>query len=255
MRRTGNGKWAVDDERARRPRRKPARRSAALAALVLLVVIGSAVAAYLWVRSPARHRPPASPDGPPVYVLGDSFVEADDFQALLGQQLPKYRLDFDGVAGSDMLQQAQRMAELSGNQILVVVDGGFTDADGLADLRAILARVRGECVRWIYVEPPLSSYLGFRDGDAYRRQVKEVEAIRAAYPQQFLATNDRLRSGGDGSESDRADVARGWTPGSLMRDGIHLNGRGNDQLTRLIAARVRQAASDRPAKCREPRRG
>lgn len=65
------------------------------------------------------------------------------------------------------------------------------------------------------------------DDEATINRIREINAkLKSIYGDQFKDTLSYLLSRGDGSDADRADIARGVVPGSLRSDNIHLNSYG-----------------------------
>lgn len=80
-----------------------------------------------------------------------------------------------------------------------------------------------------------TEYVG-TDSFNYKRTL--ARELARDYPNGFIDIDPILRSNGDGSGGDNADIANGVTPGSLRSDGIHLNNTGYGIVAAEVKARI-----------------
>ena len=163
-----------------------------------------------------------------IHMLGDSFNSPDLLAAVFANLLDKRRrMTRDGVGGSYLSAQAARfgggtvtLAETGTSQAnaidngngtytylgtpqfwdrtLIIMDGGLSDADPIAQIAKIVAKLTPLGKRWLYVQSGISA-------DSTPEQVAAKLAkdalTQAAYPNNFVWTYDYMRANGTGTKT------------------------------------------------------
>lgn len=186
--------------------------------------------------------------GKNAHGLGDSFLSTSTYAIsspyTIPQWLPSklYRptvWTFDGVGSTDLTQQATRFDSTPQyyGDILIIVDGAIssTFAQAQAAIESMIAHLTGT-KQWLYVQPGLDAISTHEIGTAYYNTWLSVQnAIRAAYPNNYVETLPTMLLHGDGSANDISDIANGWWPRSLRFDSIHPNNLGSMYYAQRIA--------------------
>ncbi|MBW6524412.1 hypothetical protein KZ810_12965 [Sphingomonas sp. RHCKR47] len=126
--------------------------------------------------------------------------------------------------------------------------GDNTNAQLWTDMAAIVRQWNG-ARGFILPILPSSDWIARGPGTPYDAYIAANARTRALYPRYWLTDAQGrdlvayiLQLGSDGSDSDKADIAKGFTPGSCRYDGLHLNAKGVGLVVAfLLAALPRQA--------------
>ena len=186
-----------------------------------------------------------------LFVLGDSYSVAPQFRSALQRELPGLEIVYDSLGGSSLAEQRERLAQRSDVEgwPILILDGGLTDRNPLAEIRDIVALQAPRCDLWFYVEPVKRGYPNERVQKRRHRQIDRLmDDVEAESPGHSIRWNAALAEKAEGTMEDRFDIEEGIMPGSLRKDMVHLNAAGYGYLARIVADSLRQTPT--PDDCR-----
>lgn len=188
--------------------------------------------------------------GSPVHFLGDSFLGLqalqDAFRVYANPKSGYIPISQDGVGGSSLAEQADRVAAYSGsklkwlNSTLVIMDGGLSDEIpfALTSLARILKYFPHD--RFIYLQQgsPTSGY-GTTAWDQWDAKNKAISHFLGDH---YIPTMAHAMRYSDGSIEDEANIGEvRWPVSTMLSAGdFHPSEKGYGMLARVIYSALSQ---------------
>lgn len=182
-----------------------------------------------------------------VHLHGDSFA-TNRLRQSISSRLTGQRI-YTGytVNGGTLALQAQNLEEnpIWWDRILVIMDGGLSDAYATAIASIEEMAVRMTSGRWLYVQGGLDSQRA--TGEALRDLFDQVNAYMAAnHADNYVETKSYAQAlaisdtGASGYANDQTDLASDIWPRSITYDGLHpqVEGSENTGLGQTVAGDV-----------------